>query len=445
VPEVSGERAGERPAQYVAVADDTRVTHRPGANWAGNVRFAAARIVRPGSVADLQALVRTSDRLRALGTAHSFSPIADTTGDLVSVADLPQRVEIDADRASVTVSAGMRHGELATRLQAEGLALHNLASLPHISVAGAVATGTHGSGVRNGSLATEVTALEMVTADGELISLSRAVDSGRFLGGVVALGCLGVVTALTLRVEPTYDVAQTVYEDLPFGRVATDLDTILSAAYSVSLFTTWGDDVVDHVWLKRRVDDPAPDLGPTWMDAHRATHEWHPIGRMSPAACTPQLGVPGPWHERLPHFRLDHTPSSGSELQTEYLVPRRYAVLALQAVHELRRLVAPVLQVSEIRTVAADDLWLSPAFGVDCLCIHFTWVADEAAVLPVVAAMESALTPFEPRPHWGKVFTLAPERVQARYPRLEEFRALRRELDPGNRFGNTMVDRYLGD
>jgi xylitol oxidase len=430
--------------QFVEMADDTLVTDRPGTNWSGNVRFGAARIGRPGSVEALQALVRTSERVRALGTAHSFSPIAETTGDLVSVADLPQRVEIDAHRMTVTVGAGMGHGELATRLQAKGLALHNLASLPHISVAGAVATGTHGSGVGNGNLATAVTALEMVTADGELVTLSRAVDPGRFRGGVVALGCLGVVTALTLRVEPTYDVAQTVYEDLPFGRVVTDLDTMLSVGYSVSLFTTWGDDLVDHIWVKRRVDDPAPDLGPTWMGARRARHEWHPIGRMSPAACTPQLGVPGPWHERLPHFRLDHTPSSGSELQTEYLVPRRFAVQALRAVHELRRLVAPVLQVSEIRTVAADDLWLSPAFGVDCLCVHFTWVDDTAAVLPVVAALEAALAPFEPRPHWGKVFTLAPEHVRARYPRIGDFQELRRELDPTNRFGNDMVDRYLG-
>jgi len=419
-------------------------TDRPGTNWAGNVHFGAARIVRPRTVDELRLAVRGTQRLRALGTAHSFSPIADTTGDLVSVADMPPRVEIAADRTTVTVSAGMRHGELATRLHADGLALHNLASLPHISVAGAVATGTHGSGVRNGNLATAVTALEMVTADGELVTLSRAVDPGRFRGGVVALGCLGVVTSLTLRVEPTYDIAQTVYEDLPFGHVATDLDAILSAGYSVSLFTTWGDDVVDHVWVKCRVDDAAADLGPIWMDARRATREWHPIGRMSPAACTPQLGVPGPWHERLPHFRLDHTPSSGSELQTEYLVPRRFGVEALHAVHALRARISPLLQVSEIRTVAADDLWLSPAFGVDCLCVHFTWVDDAAAVLPVVAALDAALAPFEPRPHWGKVFTMAPQAVQARYPRLADFRALRHELDPTNRCGNPLVDRYLG-
>jgi xylitol oxidase len=417
----------------------------PPTNWAGNVRFGAQRVVRPRNVTELQELVRSAARVRALGTGHSFSPIADTPGVLVSVADMPPQVAIAEDRTTVTVSAGTRYGELATRLQADGLALHNLASLPHISVAGAVATGTHGSGVRNGNLATAVTALELVTGDGQRMSLSRAEDPGRFPGGVVALGCLGVVTALTLRVEPTYELAQTVYEDLPFERVATDLTTIMSAGYSVSLFTSWGEDLVDHVWVKRRIDDPAPDLGPVWMDARLATREWHPIGRLSPDACTSQLGVPGPWHERLPHFRIDHTPSSGSELQTEYLVPRPFAIQALQAVYGLRGIVGPVLQVSEIRTVAADDLWLSPAYGMDCLCLHFTWVDDMAAVLPVVAVLEAELAPSHPRPHWGKVFSMAPADVRAGYPRLEDFQALRRELDLTNRFGNRLIDRYLGE
>ena len=420
------------------------MTVTPLTNWAGNVRFGAERIARPRSVTELRDVVKGAEQVRPLGTGHSFSPIADTTGVLVSVADLPQTLEMSADRTSVTVSAGMRYGELATRLQSVGLALHNLASLPHISVAGSVATGTHGSGVRNGSLATAVIALEMVTADGDPLALSRAADPDRFPGAVVALGCLGVVTSLTIRVEPTYDVIQTVYEDLPFGRVSTDLDAILSAGHSVSLFTSWRAEVIDQVWVKRRVDDRAPDLGPAWMDARRASREWHPIGRMSPDACTPQMGVPGPWHERLPHFRLDQTPSSGSELQTEFLVPRRFGVQALQAVHAIRGLVAPVLQVSEVRSVAADDLWLSPAYGDDCLCLHFTWVDDMADVLPVVAALETELAPFDPRPHWGKVFTMAPEVVRARYRRLGDFQALRRSLDPTNRFGNRMVDRYLG-
>jgi xylitol oxidase len=410
-------------------------------NWAGNITFGAARVHRPGTLDELQSVVAASDRVRALGSGHSFSPVADTTGDLVSVAGLPATVDVSPDRTTATVAAGMRYGEVAVALQAQGLALHNLGSLPHISVAGAVATGTHGSGPTLGSLSTAVVGLDLVTATGSVLRLDRA--DARFPGAVVALGALGVVTAVTLAVQPTYDVAQTVYQDLPVRRLATGLEEILAAGTSVSLFTTWGRDVVDQVWVKRRTDDPRPALGPDWLDARAATEPLHPLTGMSPASCTEQLGVPGSWHQRLPHFRLDHTPSSGAELQTEYLVPRRHALDALDAVHGIAARVAAVLQVSELRTVAADDLWLSPAYQQDSLAIHFTWVDDAAAVAPVVAELEQRLAPFGARPHWGKVFTMPPATVQSHYPRLADFAALRRELDPDDVFGNAMVDEYL--
>jgi xylitol oxidase len=352
--------------------------------------------------------------------------------------------EVAADRGTVTVSAGLRYGEVASRLQQDGLALHNLGSLPHISVAGAVATGTHGSGRALGSLATAVTALELVTAGGELVRLSRDGDGDTFAGAVVALGCLGIVTALTLRVEPTYDVMQVVYERLPLGRLRTHLDEVLGAGTSVSAFSTWRDDVVDQVWVKTRTDGVAPDLGPSWLGTRRATRPHHPVPGMDAASSTAQLGAPGPWHERLPHFRLDHTPSNGSELQTEYLVPYADAVGAIEAVDAMRSRVAPVLQVSELRTVAADDLWLSPAYGTDSFALHFTWVDDTEAVAPVLVELEQRLEPFRARPHWGKLFSTPPPTVRARYPRLAEFAALRRHLDPDNVFGNEFVDRYLG-
>jgi xylitol oxidase len=411
-------------------------------NWAGNITFGAARVHRPGTLDELRSVVAASDRVRALGSGHSFSPVADTTADLVSVAGLPATVDISTDRTTATVAAGMRYGEVAVALQAQGLALHNLGSLPHISVAGAVATGTHGSGPTLGSLSTAVRGLDLVTATGALLRLDRT--DPRFPGAVVALGALGVVTAVTLAVQPTYDVAQTVYQDLPVRRLATDLDEILAAGYSVSLFTTWSRAVVDQVWVKRRTHDPQAALGATWLDARAATHPLHPVPGMSAASCTEQLGVPGPWHERLPHFRLDHTPSSGAELQTEYLVPRRHAAAALDAVQAMAPQVAAVLQVSELRTVAADDLWLSMAYEQDSLALHFTWVDDAAAVAPVVAELEQRLAPFGPRPHWGKVFSMPPAAVQPLYPRLTDVVALRRKLDPDGVFGNAMVDEYLG-
>lgn len=410
-------------------------------NWAGNVRFGASHVERPRTLGELQRAIRRGGRSRALGTGHSFSPIADTTGALISVADLPQRLDIATDRRSATVSAGMRLGELAVGLNAAGLGLGNLPSLPHISLAGAIATGTHGSGVGNASLSAAVSGIELVVAAGELVSIG--LRDPRFPGAVVSLGCLGIVTAVTVAVEPTYHVSQTVYESIPARRLETDLDEILAAGHSVSIFTTWRPDRVELVWVKRRTDAPDGQLAPDWMGGRQAAREWHPIAAMSPAVCTPQLGVPGPWHERLPHFRLGHTPSSGAELQTEYLVPRRWARAAIDAMQGIREAMAPVLQISEIRSVAGDGQWLSPTQGNDCIGIHCTWTDDVAAVMPVVDRMEQALAPFQARPHWGKLFPTGPARIASLYPKLADFRALRQELDPHAVFGNPMLDGLL--
>ena len=411
-------------------------------NWAGNVTFQAARHHRPTSVEALQVLVAGADRLRVLGTGHSFNRIADTTGDLLSVADLPKTVEVDEDRRSVTVAGGMRYGELVRPLHDRGWALHNLGSLPHISVAGAVATGTHGSGAGNGNLASAVRALEMVTADGEIVALDRDRDRDTFPGSVLALGALGVVTRLTLDVVPAYRMRQYVYDDLPYDRLAGHLDEVLSAAYSVNVFTDWQEPVRGQVWLKR-LDTDAGEPPERWLGARLADGPRHPVPGMPGVNCTQQLGVPGPWHERLPHFRLGFTPSSGEELQSEYFVARDNAVEALHAVAGLRHQVAPVLQTAEIRTVAADDLWLSPAYQQDSAAFHFTWIADEEAVAPVVSALEVALEPFAARPHWGKVFSTPPGVVAGRYERFPDFAALARRLDPSGKLRNDMVDEYV--
>ena len=408
-------------------------------NWAGNVTFAARQVLRPRSVDELQELVAAGSRVRALGSAHSFSRVADTDGDLVSLADLPQRVEVAADRRTVTVAAGMRYGEVAPRLHGAGLGLHNMGSLPHICVAGAVATGTHGSGVGLGSLATAVVGLEMVLASGELVQVDRSTPW--FPGAVVALGSVGVVTALTLEVQPTYDVVQVVHDDVSTAAARDHLDEVFSAGDSVSIFTLW--DGTGQVWVKRRVDrrwDPLPD---SWLGAAPAMEERHPVRSAPAEATTTQLGVPGPWHERLPHFRLDHTPSAGDELQTEYLVDRADAAAVLEAVGALHELVRPVLLVSELRTVAADDLWLSPSYGRDSLAVHFTWRPDPGAVLPVVEQLEEVLEPYAARPHWGKVFGTDPGALAATYPRFDDARRLRRELDPDDVFGNDFLDTYL--
>jgi alditol oxidase len=413
-----------------------------GRNWSGNVTFSARRLVEPESVDDLRRFVASSTRLRALGTRHSFNDVADTTGDLVGVGRLPRRIEIDAAARTVTVSAGLRFGEIAPELDQAGLALGNLGSLPHISVAGAAATGTHGSGVDHPVLAATVAAVEFVTANGDLVSLRRG-DEG-FEGAVIALGRLGVVTALTLDVRPRYEIRQLVHLGLPGDAAIEHVAELLAGGYSVSLFSRWRDPLEFEVLSKHLVGAgaPAAELA-EGLGATAATQQWHMVPGMPPENCTVQLGVPGPWHARLPHFKLEFTPSSGEELQSEYFVARADAAAALRAVASVAHLVAPVLQVGEVRSIAADDLWLSPASGGDVVGLHFTWFPEIAAVLPALRAVEEAIEPFKARPHWGKVFTMAGSRVRPLYPRLADANALARRFDPQGVFRNRFVEEYL--
>ena len=413
-------------------------------NWAGNVEFRAAEVRRPRTVAGLQALVAGSTHARALGTGHSFNRIADTDGELISTAGLPPVADIDAAAGTVTAAAGIKYGDLAGRLNAAGWALPNLASLPHISVAGACATATHGSGDHNRCLPAAVRAMDLVTADGGLLTLDRDADPERFPGAVVALGALGVVTTLTLDLVPAFTVRQYVYDDLPAGELTGHFDEIMGAAYSVSVFTWWRGGRHHQVWLKHAGGDPENfPAGRPWHGARPADGPRHPVPGMPVTTTTRQEGVPGPWHERLPHFRLGFTPSAGAELQSEYLLPRQAAIPAIEALTGLGALIAPVLRTSEIRTVAADEAWLSMAYHQDSVAFHFTWILDPGAVRPVVAAIEAELVPLGARPHWGKVSGMAPQAVRARYPRWDDFAALARSLDPGGKFRNEFVDAYF--
>lgn len=413
--------------------------------WAGNLTYAAARVHEPRTVEQVQEVVAGARRVRALGTRHCFNTVADTPDDLVRLDGLDPAVEVDAAARTVTVAAGTRYGALARELHPQGWALHNLASLPHISVAGAVATATHGSGDRSPNLAAAVAGLDLVTADGSLRHLARG--DADFPGAVVGLGALGVVVRVTLDVEPTYEVAQEVHTDLPWDAVLEHLDDVTGSADSVSLFTDWTGPAVRQVWRKTRVAtgatyEPRADL----FGARPAPGPLHPLPGIDPVNCTQQLGVPGPWHERLPHFRLEFTPSNGDELQSEYLVPRAHAVAAIEAMRGLGDLVAPLLQVSEVRTIAGDDLWLSTAEGGDRVGLHFTWLPRQAEVEAVLPRIEAALAPFGARPHWGKLFDsvgAAGSDPRDLYPRLDDFRSLVARTDADGKFRNAFVDRHV--
>ena len=413
-------------------------------NWSGNYTFGAARWHRPETIEQVREVVAGCRKVRVIGSRHSFNGIADSAEDIVSLERCQPFMALDRERQTVTVNGGARYGELGRWLQGEGWALHNLASLPHISVAGACATATHGSGDGNGNLATAVLGMELVTAEGEVVGLAREDAGDAFEGAVVGLGGLGVVTKLTLAVQPAFDMRQDVYENLPMGQLEAHFDEITASGYSVSLFTDWQRARVNQVWVKRRVTGgEAFDRGAEFFGATRAASDRHPIDGISAESCTEQMGAPGAWHERLPHFRLEFQPSSGEELQSEYFVPREQAVAAIRAIEGLREQVAPLLLISEVRTIAADGLWMSPCFERASVALHFTWKKDWPAVRRLLPVIEGALAPFEARPHWGKLFTMAPERLRALYPRLEDFKALLGRYDPQGKFRNAFLDRYI--
>jgi xylitol oxidase len=416
-------------------------------NWAGNYAYRAPSLLQPSSIADLQRLVPTLRHAKALGARHSFNSIADTPGTQISLAHFKSKSldTSDAARPTATIGSGISYGELAPWLHAQGFAVPNLASLPHISVIGACATATHGSGLANQCLSTAVSAIDLITADGELLHLSRAANPDIFPGAVVALGALGIVTSLTLDLVPTFQVAQTVYENLPFHELEHSLPDIFSAGYSVSLFTDWQQHRATQAWIKRKLTDSAepPPAPETFFGATRQTAKLHPLPGHSAENCTDQLNLPGPWHERLPHFRMEYTPSSGAELQSEYFVPLAEAFDAIRAVEELRDRITPHLFITELRTVAADDLWLSMAYARDSLAIHFTWRPETTAVLSLLPLIEARLAPFAARPHWGKLFITPPATVRQLHPRFGAFRELVSRLDPNGCFRNDYLAGLL--
>lgn len=419
-------------------------------NWAGNVTFGAAHLARPRTIAELQQVVvdavSRGERVHALGARHSFSDVADTGGTLIAMDALDRVIDVivDADRnaVSVIVEGGIRYDRLTSYLDHRGLALHNLPSLPHVSVAGAVATGTHGSGDRNRSLADAVECIELVAPDGALVPVIRGGTDAA--AAWVGLGAFGVAARLTLRVEPAFEIAQRVHLDLPFEIGVSRVDEILSSAYSVSMFTDWTADRFHQIWRKHRHDESPPGDEEPLFGSALATTPVHPVPGMPSDACTEQLGRLGPWNERLPHFRATATPSAGAELQSEFFVGSADAPSALLAVRDLTDVLQPLVLVTEVRSIAGDEFWLSPAYERDSVAIHFTWRPAEAEVRAVLPMLEAALAPFAPRPHWGKLTTMPGAAIRRCYPRLDDVRRHRDRFDPTGVFRNRFLDDLLG-
>ena len=409
-------------------------------NWAGNYQYKAENLHQPKTLEEVQALVKKLGKQKALGSLHCFNDIADSPLNQISTQHLNKILAIDGQANTVTVEAGAKYGQFAPELHQQGYALHNLASLPHISVAGACATATHGSGVKNGNLATAVAGMEFVTANGEIVNLSRDKDGENFNGAVVSLGALGIITKVTLDIQKTFAVRQDLFQNLPLQSLKDHFDEILSAGYSVSLFTDWQNQNISQVWIKRRIEQGTKDLGADFFGAKAATQNLHPITKLSAENCTGQMGVAGPWYERLPHFKMGFTPSSGEELQSEFFVPYENALDAILAIEKKGGQIFPHLMISEIRTIAADNLWMSPCYKQACVAIHFTWQQHTPEVMKLLPMIEAELAPFNYRPHWGKLFTMAPSALHAQYEMLPGFLQLLKNYDPQGKFRNAYLD-----
>ncbi|TKT94219.1 D-arabinono-1,4-lactone oxidase [Dyadobacter frigoris] len=413
-------------------------------NWAGNLEYSTTKLYEAKSTEQVSEFVKKHSKFKVLGTRHCFNKIADSKDEFISLTQADELIEISSDGKTVTVNSGLKYGQLSPVLDKKGYALHNLASLPHISVAGACATATHGSGNKNGNLSTAVSGMEIVTGTGETIKLTKEKDGQKFLAAVVNLGALGVVTKVTLDIQPTFEMNQYVYQNLPFSELKDNFEAIEAKGYSVSLFTNWQSRDIAEVWVKRKIEkgeNYKPDA--ELFGAKLATKNLHPIPELSAENCTVQMGVPGPWYERMPHFKMGFTPSSGVELQSEYFVPRKNAVEAIMAVYKLADQVGPHLMTTEIRTIAADNLWMSPCYKQDSVAIHFTWKQDWPNVSKLLPIIERELAPFNARPHWGKMFTMAPARLQSLYDKLPDFQNLIKEYDPQGKFRNGFLDMYV--
>jgi xylitol oxidase len=402
-------------------------------NWSKNVDFNDKSYLQPTSLAELQELIRTNPKVRARGTAHCFNEIANTSSMALNLAKMPKTIDVDTAKKSVRVAAGLTYGELAPLLHAQGWALSNMASLPHISIAGSISTGTHGSGIKNQNLANQVLSFDLVTAEGELRHIDRT--NPAFNALVIGLGLGGIVYQYELRIEESFQIRQVVYPEIPLDILQRNFDSIMGSAYSVSYFTDWSSSQVGNLWCKFRDGEVIPEsIG----GSPQADKKFHPIPSVDPVACTEQLGTTGDWHDRLSHFKLAFTPSVGEEIQTEFFVNRKDAAAAIEAVSRLGGEITPLLWITELRTIAADNLWLSGAFERDTLAIHFTWKKDDA-IYPVIEKVEAALRPFSYRPHWGKVFTADSAYLKSVYPKINEFKALVEALDPTSKFENSFT------
>lgn len=407
-------------------------------NWSENFTFEATGVERPKTIAQLQDVVAAAPRAKAVGTRHCFTRIADSPGGvLVDTSGLDVGVTVDHDTMTATVPAGWSYSKIVAELEAQGVALPNLASLPHVSIAGATATGTHGSGDTNQVMAACMSGIELVDGEGEL----RTIDSGHpdLKALSVGLGAFGIFTTLTVDVEPSYLVQGAYFRETSWQNLLDNLDDVMASAYSVNLHAAYSDTNVRGIWSKYRLEGSEPlDLPDELFGMTRVE------GQLTPGKNT-IINEPGPWSERLAHFTPESAPSAeGDELQTEYFVDRKHGAAAINALRKMGADLDPHLHGTEIRTVASDDLWLSPCYRRETLSLGMTWRKHEPEVRALLPRMEEALAPFEARPHWAKLFAYDRSALLDQFEHLDATLTLAESYDPNGTFNNPYLERIRG-
>lgn len=410
-------------------------------NWVGNLQYNSKKYFQPERVGQIQELVKNSKRIKTLGSRHCFNSIADCDETHLSLAKMNKMLAIDENEMTVTIEGGAQYSDFCVELNEAGFALPNLASLANISVVGACATATHGSGVNNQSLASSISEIELVDGNGGIITLSRQKDAEKFNGVVVNIGAIGIVTKLKLDIEKSFQVRQDLFENLSIEQLAENFDEITSSGYSVSLFTNFQKSI-RVMNIKRRIDENISDLPKEFFGATAAKESINSRG-IPDTNRSPQMGVSGCWFECLPHFKFSKQLIQGEEIQSEYYVERKNAVEAILALEEISNIIFPQIIVAEIRSIKADNHWLSPFYRGDSVGIHFSWKLNEREVMKILPEIEKVLAPYKPIPHWGKLFTISREELHAYYPKMSEFIGLCEEFDPNGKFRNEYLNKYI--
>jgi len=410
-------------------------------NWAGNLTFSAKEYIEIDSISKLQSIVSKASGVKVLATGHSFNDIADTNQTQISIKNLSNKIEIDSIKKVVLVPAGMQYADVCRYLETKGWALFNTASLGEITVAGAMLTGTHGSGSNNPVLSDCVEGIEMVLESGEIFNISRE-DSDEFFGFVISLGALGVFTKLKLKIVESFSIKQFVYENIGIQSISENFDDVFDKSYSVSYFSNWKKNSTGQIWMKFLDNNNFPQLPSVWLDGNIANANQHPVKVNDPSPCTDQMGVSGKWLYRLPHFKLDSSPASGDEVQTEYLVDRAYVSHYIDELSNIGDEIAARVYATEIRTIKADDLWLSGAHGRQTVGFHFTWKKSDS-LQTFLPKIEEILGNHNGRPHWGKLFSTPRENLIGRYPKYSNFEDLLKKYDPNKKFRNSFINRYF--